>query len=284
MGRRFRLPPFSGSMFRGLLGWSLREVCDEETYAYLFETTSDKEGQHDAFRPFVLTPPIQERDLKAGDRFLLTLKLFGRGCDYLQQFVEALNLAGRHGLGAERAGFEVVRILAREGERDWVAFDRQSGWARAYFPLPTALGAFAPPLDQVLPEIELEFYTPTRLVHQGQPVTTPDFHIVLRALFRRVDGLLQHHCGRSLEVDFRQDVASAAEVQAFHEVDWVDWERKSNRQHRRHLMGGVVGRSVYRGPLAPHWVELLGAGQVLHLGKATTFGMGAYRMRIAQPS
>ena len=282
MLQAFRLPPFPGSMFRGVLGWALREVCDKDDYAYLFETTSDRDGQQDAQRPFVLLPPFQVRELRRGDRFRIALKLLGRGCEYLPQFVEASRVAGQHGLGGERAQFEIVRIVAHEGERDWVAYDRGMGWSRVHFPLPTALGAFAPALGQDVPEIELEFCTPTRLVFHGAPVVTPDFHIVLRALFRRIDGLLQHHCGRNLEVDFRGDVAAAAQVISLHQVGWVDWERKSNRQQRRHIMGGVVGRSLYRGPLAPHWVELLGAGQVIHLGKATTFGMGAYRLRIAR--
>lgn len=275
----FRLPPFAGSLFRGVLGWALRDVCPDDVYRYLFETESNAPGQQDALRPFVVIPPIRGRNLRAGDRFQLELKLFGGGCDYLEAFLEALRRAGHYGLGREQARFEIVRILVDEGLRRWVAFDRACGWPRAHFPLPSALGAFAPPPGMDVPSLELEFFTPTRLVHQGEPVPLPDFHVILRALYRRLDGLLQHHGGQCLEVDFKEDIAAAQCIAASHEVEWVDWERTSNRQGKRHKMGGLVGRSRFAGDFAPHWIELLGAGQVAHLGKATTFGMGAYRLQ-----
>jgi hypothetical protein len=42
-------------------------------------------------------------------------------------------------------------------------------------------------------------------------------------------------------------------------------------------MGGVVGSATYIGELAP-FLPLLALGQWVHVGKATVFGNGLYRM------
>lgn len=276
----FRLPPYAGSLLRGALGWSLKEVCPEPIYSYLFETSSEVAGQKDAVRPFLLVPP-QGRHFKAGDRFQFTLKLLGQGCEYTHEFARAVVEAGRFGLGQERARFELVKIVTLEGPRTWVSYDRNLGWSAAYFPLPSALGAFASTkAGGPVREIILNFETPTLLVHQGRKAEQPPFHVVLRALYRRLDSLLCHHAGLNLEVPFREDIQAAQQVESHFELEWVDWERSSYRQRRRHKMGGVMGRASYRGRFKAEWLELLGAGQVIHLGKATTFGMGCYQLQV----
>lgn len=278
--RPVRFPPYAGSLFRGVLGWSLREVCAPAAYEYLFETTSEQSGQHDAPRPFLLVPPPGDRQLWEGDRCSFTLKLLGQGCDYVSEFVAAVEHAGTLGLGSRRAPFHVTRIVVQEGWRKWVAFDQALGWGRAYFPLPSALATFAiPPSEALVDELEVEFQTPTSLVHLGKRVSRPDFHVVLRALYRRLDSLLNHHGGARLGVDFREDIRAAQEVAARFSLRWQDWERTSGRQNRRHPLGGVVGTASYHGEFAPWWVEMLGAARVLHLGKGTTFGMGSCQVR-----
>ena len=281
MCQSFLLPPFSGSMFRGCLGWALKEVCSDSDYRYLFETSSEESGQHDATRPFLLMPPIEQRSLRRGDRFEFSLHLFGRACDHVQSFVEAVKNMARRGLGSERAPFELRKIVVNDGPHRWVCFDQNK---QAYWPLPSALGSFVPE-SPALPvcELEIEFVTPTRFMHRGQRVFEPHFHILLRNAMRRLDGLLQHHGGHTLDADFRAEIAQAEEV-IFQpaNVQWADWERTSQRQSRRHIMGGLVGTARYRGHIKPAWLDWLAASRILHLGKATTFGMGAFRLRVTQ--
>jgi hypothetical protein len=45
-------------------------------------------------------------------------------------------------------------------------------------------------------------------------------------------------------------------------------------------MGGIVGTVRYQGEIQATWLEWLEASRILHLGKATTFGMGAFRLRV----
>lgn len=278
MQDHFRLPPFAGSTFRGARGWALKKVCPPPVYRYLFETASDRPGQTDASRPFILCPPTQGRDLKVGQRLSVELKLLGQGCEHLADFVEAVMLAGEHGLGKQKARFELVKIVVHDGTRPWVCFDAACGWEGAYQPMPSALGAFARVPFAVPDQLTLVFETPTRLVWQGEPLTTPDFPVVMRALYRRLNALLDVHGASSDSLTLLGQMEELEETWAQHDVEWMDWERRSNRQQRRHVMGGLVGTSTYHGHFRREWLELLAAGQVLHLGKATTFGMGRYRL------
>jgi len=61
------------------------------------------------------------------------------------------------------------------------------------------------------------------------------------------------------------------------DLAWCDWERYSQRQDQRMLMGGITGKVVYRGALGP-FVPLLRFCEYTHLGKATTFGLGKIHM------
>jgi CRISPR/Cas system endoribonuclease Cas6 (RAMP superfamily) len=46
-------------------------------------------------------------------------------------------------------------------------------------------------------------------------------------------------------------------------------------------LGGLVGRVAFEGPLGL-FVPLLRLGEVTHAGKATSFGLGQYRMLDSQ--
>jgi hypothetical protein len=64
------------------------------------------------------------------------------------------------------------------------------------------------------------------------------------------------------------------------QLRWKDWTRYSSRQKQEMTLGGVMGRWLLRGELAPLWPWLY-LGQWLHLGKNATMGMGAYTLEPA---
>ena len=279
MRDRFRLPAFAGSMFRGALGWALREVCSDEVYRYLFETSSGRPGEADAARPFLLVPPLEMRQLEPGARFRVELRLFGEACDYVSQFFRAFERAGAKGLGKAGARFHLVKVLLREGERSWVI--QESGLAahQIYEPLPSALGSFARLAEtDERQKICFHFHTPTRLVHRGERVMEPTLTIIAKTLWRRLESLLAVHGGAQALVLNPGDLEWAKEAVGDYELRWVDWERRSNRQGKKHIMGGVVGRAHFQGSIPSAWFQLLKLGEITHIGKATTFGMGGYRL------
>lgn len=271
----FRLPPFAGSMFRGVLGWGLREVCADELYHRLFETTSQVQGHKDAARPFLLRPPLHQRNLRKGDRLRLELTLLGCATDYPGEFLEALGRAGIRGLGSTQARFEIVKVQVQEGMANWICYDRSSP-ASTYLPIGSPLGAFVESNPEPASEIQVQFVTPTLLVHLNEPTHRPEFHMLLRAIARRLDSLLSHHAGQKLSFDFPEQIQASRSIQlADSALEWADWERTSNRQKARHRMGGIVGQALYTGEFRPEWIQMLQYATLVHVGKATTFGMGS---------
>jgi CRISPR/Cas system endoribonuclease Cas6 (RAMP superfamily) len=60
---------------------------------------------------------------------------------------------------------------------------------------------------------------------------------------------------------------------------WYDWKRYSSRQETKIGMGGFVGEITFVGNLAL-FLPLIRAGEILHVGKGTSFGLGRYEMLI----
>jgi CRISPR/Cas system endoribonuclease Cas6 (RAMP superfamily) len=61
-------------------------------------------------------------------------------------------------------------------------------------------------------------------------------------------------------------------------LQWFDWKRYSNRQEMEMLMGGLVGGISYTGALT-EFCPLLRLGEVVHVGKQTTFGLGKIEVK-----
>ncbi len=104
----------------------------------------------------------------------------------------------------------------------------------------------------------------------------PEFTTLATALLRRLSVLAEAHCGVRPEVNAREILASAGQVRVeSSDLRWHDWERYSARQDAPMALGGFVGRVTFAGELAPWW-PVLKLGEVLHVGKGTSFGLGKY--------
>lgn len=58
---------------------------------------------------------------------------------------------------------------------------------------------------------------------------------------------------------------------------WFDWDRFSTRQNTAMRLGGFVGCAVYE-PVPDPLLHLLAWGELLHVGKASSFGHGRYAL------
>jgi hypothetical protein len=53
-------------------------------------------------------------------------------------------------------------------------------------------------------------------------------------------------------------------------------ERYSNRQHDKLKLGDFIGEIAYEGAGLAEFLPLLRAGELLHIGGSTSFGLGRY--------
>lgn len=292
-----RMPAYQGSTFRGGFGHALKRLvcftadwrgctpCSRRLdcpYAYIFESTApaDQPGMHGLNEippPFVLEAPAGEpRRYRPGEPLGFELVLVGRAIGYLPYFLMGFQELGRAGVGRPLGRYVLQRISTRPpaGQQQLVfdGVDMRAGTDASVAWPELAARAAVLPADQ----LTLRFLTPTRIKYQHGYVERPEFHMLMRALLRRLSALALYHCGERWQGDPRALIAAAEQVQvADAQLRWVDWERFSGRQRQRVQLGGFVGEITYRGDLAP-FLEYLALGAQVHVGKAAVFGHGRY--------
>jgi CRISPR-associated endoribonuclease Cas6 len=227
----------------------------------------------------VILPPLERKTFyQPGETLTFGWTLIGRGADYLPYFIYAFERLGeRYGLGKGRGRFQVesVRWLAPGGE-PVVIYRGTEQTLQSTFRSLHVQELAGPPAGEPGNSLTLRFLTPTRLVYGGALTDSPDFHVLLRVLLRRLSNLAYFHCGTDLQLDFRGLIAAAEHIQTVaSRLRWYDWERYSSRQDVRMQMGGFLGRVTYAGNLQP-FLPLLQLGAYVHVGKGTSFGLGKY--------
>ena len=96
---------------------------------------------------------------------------------------------------------------------------------------------------------------------------------------RRLSLLYYFHCnGDSSEWDFKGIIEQSKEIKVKEKnLRWYDWERNSGRQETRIKMGGFLGYITFEGDVEP-FMQIIKAGEILHVGKGTGFGLGKYEI------
>ncbi len=296
-----QLPAYSGSAWRGVLGHALkRTVCVTRerdcrgcllyrscVYPYLFETPPAPQAQKlrkypAAPHPFVIEPWPNCPGAPAQGDLGFDAVLYGRGRHHLPYLVQACMQMGRRGIGRGQGRFELQSVDQEMEEQGWQEIFRPQGRLQ---PLETDISRIPPcPAGG---RLRLVLLTPLRLKRDEHLVTPEQFGFrdFFANLLRRISLLTYFHAGEDLDVDFRALIAAAAEVPlAAAQLHWHDWTRYSSRQETTMQLGGLLGWFALEADmLAPFW-PYLWLGQWTHAGKATSMGLGRYRIEPDAPA
>jgi len=293
------LPPYKGSTFRGVFGQALkRVVCalrhnecpacllrERCIYTRVFETglvnpTRSGGRVTPTPHPFVIEPPLDSRMCYApGDTFSCSLLLFGEAVNCLPYFVYAVHQMGEIGVGRKihgrRGRFRLQSVMS--GEKAIYRSDentiRQDGTVKEI----SVDGGinFSPGVVR----IKVVMMTPLRIKFENSLKSELPYHILVRAVLRRLASLFSAHGGGEPPLDFKGLIRAAEEVPITeNHAEWFDWDRYSSRQERKMALGGIRGAVIYDKVPASH-IPLLGLGERFHLGKATSFGLGKIGVR-----
>ncbi|MDX9708409.1 MAG: CRISPR system precrRNA processing endoribonuclease RAMP protein Cas6 [Trichloromonas sp.] len=283
------LPPYKGSTFRGAFGGALKKVvcavrekdcarCLLATrcvYARVFETlvsAPDLSSRQVAPpHPYVIEPPTgTQTRYNAGDLFEFTLLLFGEFTEYLPYFVYAFEAMSDQGLGGRRGqglGRYVLEGITSDGRSLYDTARRQ------LVPHPPQTLSLIPGAS-ARGELHLCLRTPLRLKFENQLSAELPFHLLTRAMLRRISSLFAAFGTGEPTLDYRGLAARAQEVKIRQSrLHWHDWKRYSNRQERTMLMGGMSGDILYHGEIG-EYLPLLDLAKQMHLGKQSAFGLG----------
>jgi CRISPR-associated endoribonuclease Cas6 len=285
------LPPYKGSTFRGIFGIALKRVacalkrqecvdCLLKTrclYARVFETPlalDVPEGSRISTppHPFVIEPPPTERtEFKAGDEVTCGLLLFGEVNQSLPYFVYAFEQMGKIGIG-KRVNGRRARFVLKEVKKGNESIYTD---AEQKLSLSDAVEDVAPTgSTDPASKVNVRIQTPLRLKFENEIKADLPFHVLVRAMLRRMSSLLNTWGDGEPDLDYKGLIERAANVHiADSALRWFDWKRYSNRQDRKMFMGGILGSVSYEGALG-EYLPLLHFCEKVHLGKNTSFGLG----------
>jgi len=298
------LPGYKGGAFRGGFGYAFKSiVCPTHdtdcihsrlgntcVYSEVFETPVPPGSvimrkYPRAPHPFVLTPPLEPRSrFTAEDELSLGLVLVGRAIPWLAYFICTLEELGRRGVGPQRSRYQIhraeslIRINGSGSVPRTLVYD---GTQRKVMGVPHIIqaGDF-PDGREIEAAVTIGFLTPVRIVCGGELASKLPFVTLFRTLLRRLALLAYFHCGQPANVEAMRGLIKAAEAVRVKEssLRWHDWQRYSTRQQTRMKLGGLVGQISYEGELAP-FLPFLRVGELTHVGKGTSFGLGRYILR-----
>ncbi len=290
--------PQPGAQLRGALyNALLRLFCSETGSTHTPGHTSrcpacwllanenpDNTRGRDLPRPLILQPPIGIQRVNPGQAFTVGLGLVGdRALSAFRFIFRALENAGRDGVGWQRGRFFIQAVDAVHpfsGQQVPLLNNR-------HLTLPPELPiTHADILAQAtrLPpnRVSLRLLTPLRIGQRRHLARRPDLGILLRRLVERCQAMVTHY-GDGTETDlvawselYRTLGAVGDSAQLVcDETRWLDLHSGSRRSRTTSPIGGLVGRAMWEGDIAPALPWLLW-GQVLHVGKSTVKGNGWY--------
>lgn len=288
----------TANTFRGALGELLRRVScrpdcpgakqcphrSECAYARFFEPTLEvgPSGLADPPRPFVLRPEFPEaQHLHPGSPLVLRMHLFDVRTPFLPYLIAALTQLAQSGLGPGRGRARLERVSSTD----------MSGRMRAPLysngrmlvdssPQPVRLSL--DPVDEPVESVRIRFVTPTELKSDGQPVSRPEFGVLIARLRDRIAALDRLYGNGVVEFDWKgvADAAMGAKIVA-ESLRLESVERRSTRTGQVHPIGGFTGWVQYEGDLR-RFLPILRVGQWTGVGRQTVWGKGAFRIEMSE--
>ncbi len=282
-----RLPMNKVSAIRGGIGEMLLcancirnrdcERCDFESECIVRRIMYSKFEKKPAFittgesAGYVFECENYEEFFQAGDTLDFQLILFGKTIIYFSQFLQAVYQLGNAGLGKEHAQFEVISVRNTKGE---AIMDGRTIRMERY--KVQTIGDYVKyRLHQGnVSENRIQFKTPVTLKYQGEYQEKLTLEAVLLALFRRLYIL---DCFENLDCEELCLQGKLPEVLEEYSEKITVW-RYSGTKNQKIALRGVKGELRLSG-IPDELLPVLLAGEIMHIGKNTSFGFGRYRVR-----
>lgn len=276
------LPQYKGSTFRGIFGHALKKVVcalkrqecedcllrDKCVYYFVFENAF--------IHPYVIEPPdTPGTNYGKGDEFSFNLLLFGKANEYLPYFIYAFDMIGKAGVGKRINGKAGTFNLESVFSGDQPVYSAGDGKMRKNdFAHELSLSDFRINGTSASNSVEISLKTPLRLKYRNHLESKLPFHVLVRAMLRRVSSLENAYGEGEPDINYQEMVKNAEQVETkASSLGWFDWKRYSGRQEQSMLMGGITGNVSYSGELS-EFQPLLKYCENVHLGKQTSFGLG----------
>ena len=284
------LPKYKASALRGGMGEMLLrancirdrkcEICDFESECIVRRMMYSKMEIQPQFMSFgdsvgyVTECEDYHETFSEGDIFRFNLILFGKSIVYFSQYLSALYALGMNGLGKEHGRFRIVSITNTKGiellrNGDVLMQHYEICRLQDYVDYRNAASKKNPPTG------EITFKTPLALKYRGETLKFFEIEPIFETIKRRIYIL---SCFEGIETDImEEDIPPMPDVISEEHYD-ISVRRYSNHQERSINLNGIEGKLVLES-IPEEMRDILFAGELVHIGKKTSFGFGRYKLK-----
>lgn len=283
------LPENKGSALRGGIGeMLLRANCIENRECEKCYFSSECIIQHTLYSQFEKKPPFvttgesvgyvlecddYRKKFAAGDKLKFQLLLLGKTVVYFNLFLQAVHTLGMNGLGANAGHFHILHISNNSGE---AILDGVNIYMEKY-QVEQLKNYVQNSLEiwnkDVLPS-KIVFETPLTLKYNGSFLNEFNMDSMIRSIKRRIYML---DCFEGIEGKMAYDQNYPVPQIKRQRADRIRVRRFSSRKQSAMYLIGIQGEMEI-GQLEQDTLELLLVGELIHIGKNTSFGFGKYRL------
>lgn len=228
-----------------------------------FVTTGDSVG-------YVLECENYEELFAEGDRLEFYLILFGKTIVYFSQFLQAVYQLGSVGIGKEHSRYRLVSIRNTVGKE---ILDGANVLMEHY--VVQTIGDYVGYRlkQESVWENRIRFKTPVTLKYQGRMQERLTIEALIPAVFRRLY-ILDCFEGLECEEIRWQGIWPKVLQESSRKISVL---RYSSTQDQRMTLWGIKGELLLS-EIPPELLPALLAGEVMHVGKNTSFGFGRYQV------
>lgn len=235
-----------------------------------FVTTDDSVG-------YILECENYDEEFREGDSLRFQLILFGRTIVYFNQYMQAFYALGMEGIGKEHTRYRIQSVTNTQNEP---LFSSNSAVYMKNYNVQTLDTYVMYRMNEINSldcQNRLIFHTPATLKYQGKFLKSYNMEAIWNAILRRIYML---ECFEGLtytvyDVEELKDIVLPDIVEQ--EMRSVSVQRYSSTQDRKMILSGIKG--IVQLDLIPdQMLPFLIAGELMHIGKNTSFGFGRYRV------
>lgn len=265
-------------------------------YMRIFEGRADKELSfpktiQTTVHPYILEPPFNSDShiYSKGEEIEVGLNLVGECINDLPYFIAAFSEFEKIGIGKNKGHLSLKSVLLKTTNKTkpTIVYERNTGLLKDY--MSKKMFNYNKSLvKKILEEqsLSVKFLTPMRIVHNGNLFVDEKsftFFVFLKHLLRRIN-LLSYNYSKDKKLlqeqgfDIKQLLERSKAINTKqNNLYWFDWSRYSNRQNQRMRLGGFMGDVTFEGDFS-NFISFLLFGELTHIGKNSTFGLGKYEI------
>lgn len=233
-----------------------------------FVTTGESVG-------YVLECENYTEQFCAGEKMEFSLLLFGKTIVYFNLYMQAFYTLGLQGVGKNKSRFRIVSVT--NSQKEQILDENNNIYMKRYKVMKLEDYVTYRMRDKEAKDTQWEILlkTPLTLKYQGEFLQEFHSEALIKAIIRRIYML---DCFEGLELSYYNLDAAYIPQIVFQNVYHIAVPRYSSRQADKMVLHGIEGRAVLEnvnGEIAP----LLYAGELMHIGKNTSFGFGRIKCR-----